>query len=82
MTLERLLRFIAGVFVTASVLLGMFVHPGFLWFTAFVGVNLIQSAVTDWCPMMTILRRAGVREAATHAPAGPGVMAAGWDTIR
>ena len=66
MTLEPMLRLIAGVFVVASVLLGMYVHPYFLWFTVFVGVNLAQSAFTNWCPMMTILRRAGVQECATH----------------
>jgi hypothetical protein len=62
MTLEPMLRLIAGVFVTASVLLGIFVHPYFLWFTLFVGLNLIQSAFTNWCPMMAFLRRLGVRE--------------------
>ena len=62
MTLEPLLRLIAGVFVAVSVLLGMFVNTNFLWFTLFVGVNLAQSAFTGWCPMMTFLRRAGVRE--------------------
>lgn len=62
MTLEPMLRLIAGVLVTASVLLGMFVHPYFLWFTVFVGLNLTQSALTNWCPMMSFLRRAGVRE--------------------
>ena len=61
MTIERLLRMIAGGFVTASVLLGIYVHPGFLWFTLFVGLNLFQSAFTQWCPMMTILRKAGAR---------------------
>jgi hypothetical protein len=55
--IERYLRLIAGVFVTASVLLGMFVHPYFLWFTVFVGLNLFQSGLTNWCPMMTILRK-------------------------
>jgi DUF2892 family protein len=62
MMLEPMLRLIAGAFVTASVLLGMYVHPYFLWFTLFVGLNLVQSAFTNWCPMMAILRRAGVRE--------------------
>jgi len=57
-----MLRLIAGVFVAASVLLGIFVHPYFLWFTLFVGLNLTQSAFTNWCPMMTLLRRFGVRE--------------------
>jgi hypothetical protein len=62
MTLEPMLRLVAGVFVTASVLLGIFVHPYFLWFTLFVGLNLTQSAFTNWCPMMSFLRRVGVRE--------------------
>jgi Protein of unknown function (DUF2892) len=61
MNVERALRLIAGAFVVLSVLLGMYVHPGFLWFTAFVGANLFQSAFTNWCPMMTILRKAGLR---------------------
>lgn len=64
MTLEPMLRLIAGLFVTASVLLGMFVHPYFLWFTLFVGLNLTQSALTNWCPMMSLLRRFGVRDRA------------------
>jgi hypothetical protein len=63
MTVERMLRLIAGTFVSAAVLLGMYVHPGFLWFALFVGLNLLQSGFTDWCPMMAILRKAGVRAA-------------------
>jgi hypothetical protein len=62
MTLEPMLRLIAGLFITASVLLGMLVHPYFLWFTLFVGLNLMQSAFTDWCPMMSFLRRVGVAQ--------------------
>jgi hypothetical protein len=54
------------VFVTLSVLLGIYVNGHFLWFTLFVGVNLLQSAFTNWCPMMAILRIAGVPDA-THA---------------
>ena len=61
MTVDRALRLIAGAFVVASVMLGMFVHPNLYWFTAFVGVNLLQSAFTNWCPMMAILRKAGLR---------------------
>lgn len=61
MNVESALRMIAGAFVLASVLLGMHVHPGFYWFTAFVGLNLFQSAFTNWCPMMSILRRAGLK---------------------
>ena len=60
MNIERMLRLIAGAFVGASVLLGIYVNPNFLWFTLFVGLNLFQSALTGWCPMMAILRKAGV----------------------
>ena len=62
MTMERALRLIAGAFVTLSVLLGIYVNANFFWFTAFVGVNLFQSAFTNWCPMMVILRNAGLRD--------------------
>jgi hypothetical protein len=61
MTVERSLRLIAGTFVAASVLLGIYVPSYFLWFTLFVGLNLFQSAFTQWCPMMAILRKAGIR---------------------
>ena len=71
MTLERWLRLIAGIFVTASVLLGMFVHPYFLWFTVFVGLNLFQSGLTNWCPMMTFLKMCGASEAGPRARSVP-----------
>jgi hypothetical protein len=61
MTIERILRLVAGLFVVASVLLGVYVNPNFFWFTGFVGLNLFQSAFTNWCPLMSILRAAGVR---------------------
>jgi hypothetical protein len=61
MTVERYLRLIAGFFVLLSLSLGYWVSPYWFLFTAFVGLNLFQSAFTDWCPMMTILRKAGVR---------------------
>ena len=63
MTVERALRLIAGAFVAASVLLGIYVNANFLWFTLFVGVNLFQSAFTNWCPMMAILRKGGLPDA-------------------
>ena len=63
MTVERALRLIAGAFVALSVLLGMFVNANFLWFTLFVAVNLFQSAFTNWCPMMLILRKGGLTDA-------------------
>jgi hypothetical protein len=61
MTIEEALRLIAGAFVLASVALGFWVSPYFLLFTAFVGLNLLQSAFTHWCPMMALLRWAGLR---------------------
>ena len=61
MNVERYLRMIAGALVLVSVALGYYVHPYWFLFTAFVGINLFQSAFTDWCPMMTILRRLGAR---------------------
>ena len=61
MNVDSWLRMIAGGLVAASVLLGIYVSPYFLWFTLFVGLNLFQSAFTGWCPMMTILRKAGVK---------------------
>lgn len=62
MRLENWLRLVAGKFVLISVILG-FVHSA-LWFllTAFVGFNLFQSAFTNWCPMMFILKKFGVEE--------------------
>ena len=66
MNIERALRMIGGGVVAASVLLGIYVHPAFLWFTLFVGLNLFQSAFTQWCPMMAILRK-GRRPGLTHA---------------
>lgn len=62
MTVNQWLRAIAGFFIVLSVALGYAVSPYFYLFTAFVGLNLIQSAFTDWCPMMSILRKLGIRE--------------------
>jgi hypothetical protein len=63
MTVDRILRLVAGFFVLLSVGLGVYVNPNWFWFTAFVGLNLFQSAFTNWCPLMTILRKAGVKDA-------------------
>jgi hypothetical protein len=60
MSIERYLRLIAGFFVMLSVALGYFVNPAWFLFTAFVGLNLFQSAFTNWCPMMTFLKKLGV----------------------
>jgi hypothetical protein len=61
MTVERYLRLIAGFFVMLSLTLGYFMSSYWFLFTAFVGLNLFQSAFTNWCPMMTFLRKLGVR---------------------
>jgi hypothetical protein len=61
MTVERWLRLIAGALLTASVLLGVSVNANSLWLTGFVGLNLFQSGFTNWCPMMSLLRKMGVR---------------------
>ncbi len=60
MTLERYIRMIAGSFILISLLLAHFVSPHWLWFTAFVGANLLQSSFTKWCLMEDILRKFGV----------------------
>lgn len=60
MTVNEGLRMVAGLFVMASVALGYFVNPWYFAFTAFVGLNLFQSAFTKWCPMMWILGKAGL----------------------
>ena len=68
MTTERLVRLFAGTFVLVSLALGvaaspLFVSANFLWFTAFVGANLLQSSLTGFCPLEGILRRLGVKSA-------------------
>jgi hypothetical protein len=62
MTLNEMLRAIAGAFVLLSVALGHFVNPWWFAFTAFVGLNLLQSAFTRWCPMISLLKKLGVPE--------------------
>jgi hypothetical protein len=61
MTLERYIRLIAGTFVMVSVALGHWVSPYWYLFTAFVGLNLFQSALTRWCLMEDILHKLGVK---------------------
>jgi hypothetical protein len=61
MTVEKTLRLVAGTFVMLSVGLSVWHHPNWLWFTAFVGLNLFQSGLTNWCPLMTILKKAGMK---------------------
>jgi len=61
MTVEPILRGMAGFFVLLSLALAHYHSPNWLWFTAFVGANLLQSSFTGWCPAMTILRKMGVK---------------------
>lgn len=61
MTLERYIRLIAGSFILISLTLGHWVSPYWYLFTAFVGANLFQSALTRWCLMEDILRKLGVK---------------------
>ncbi len=61
MTTERIVRAFAGGFVLLSLALGYFISPYWLLFTAFVGLNLFQSALTRWCPLEVVLVRLGVR---------------------
>jgi hypothetical protein len=60
MSLERYIRLIAGTLILISLALAHWVHPNWLWFTAFVGANLFQSALTRWCLMEDILVKLGV----------------------
>ncbi len=69
MTVERALRAIAGTFVLASVLLATLHSPYWLLFTGFVGLNLLQSGFTNWCPMVWILERVGLRREGTQREA-------------
>ena len=69
MSVERIVRLVAGTFVLLSLALGvpgspLFVNVNFLWFTAFVGLNLLQSAFTCFCPLEMILKRFGIGTAA------------------
>lgn len=61
MSAERALRVVAGTFVLLSLALGLWVHPYWFGFTAFVGLNLIQSAFTGFCPAEMLLRKCGLR---------------------
>ena len=61
MTLENAVRIFAGTMVLISVILTVFVHSNFIWFTVFIGVNLIQSAYTGICPDAYFLKKFGFR---------------------
>jgi len=60
--INRLIRAIAGTFILISLLLAIYVNQNWLWFTAFVAVNLLQSSFTKWCLMEDILRKIGIKD--------------------
>ncbi len=66
MTVERGLRMMAGIVILLSMALAHFVSPYWYLLTAFVGLNLLQSAFTNWCPAMVILRKLGFKDAGSN----------------
>src|SRR5947208_15684304 len=77
MTLERYIRMIAGTFILISLALAHWVNPNWLWFTAFVGANLLQSSLTRWCLMEDILRKVGIGKNATCAGKAADIVSTG-----
>ncbi len=75
MSIHYKIRLIAGTFILVSLALGWLVHPAWFLFTAFVGVNLVQSAFTRWCLMETILVRTGIHRPEQMPAAAPVVRA-------
>jgi hypothetical protein len=63
MTVNEALRAMAGLVILGSLALGWWVNPWWFLLTAFVGLNLLQSSLTKWCPAMTIFRKLGLRDA-------------------
>lgn len=60
--INRYIRAIAGTFILISLLMAIYVNINWLWFTGFVGINLLQSSFTSWCLMEKILKKLGVKE--------------------
>lgn len=60
--INRIVHAIAGTFILISLLLAFYVNENWLWFTAFVGANLLQSSFTNWCLMNDILKKLGVQD--------------------
>jgi len=67
MTIERLLRGIAGFFIIVSLILSVYHSQDWLWFTGFVGLNLFQSSFSNWCPVMSILKKFGYKNEGASA---------------
>jgi len=64
MTLDRVILAFAGSMILVSLMLTHWVHPGFVWLTAFVGANLFQSAFTGFCPAAKLFKKVGIRSGA------------------
>jgi hypothetical protein len=62
MSLDRAVLAFAGVMILLSVLLTVFVSPLFVWFTVFIGLNMLQSAFTGWCPAALVFKKLGVKQ--------------------
>jgi hypothetical protein len=62
MSLDRAVVAFAGVMILLSVVLTAFVSPLFVWFTVFIGLNMLQSAFTGWCPAAVVFKKLGVKE--------------------
>ena len=61
MTIDRAVLAFGGTMILVSLALAEFVHPGWLWFTAFIGANMVQAAFTGFCPAATIFRKLGAK---------------------
>ena len=61
MNIDRIVLLVAGSFILLSVLLSRVHNPNWIWFTAFVGVNLFQASLTGFCPMAKLLKVVGVK---------------------
>lgn len=59
--IDKYIKGIAGSFIIISLLLAHYINPNWLWFTAFVGANLLQSSFTNWCLLGIILKKMGVK---------------------
>ncbi len=70
MSLERTVSAFAGIMVLLSVALTVWVHPGFVWFTVFIGANLFQQSFTGFCPAAIVFRKLGVKSEKELAQAG------------
>jgi hypothetical protein len=60
MTADRIVHMVAGTMVLISIALANFVHPAWIWLGVFVGANLFQSGITNFCPLTVILKKAGI----------------------